>query len=85
MSHFALRFKKSGELARFNLSSNEGADFCADISVCLSDSKYDSIWITRERYEAAAAIVATDDWWNEVCNQFGSDALEVVEVEVVIK
>lgn len=82
--HYALRFKKSGRLATHSISSNGDADFCADVSVCLSDSKYDTIWITRDKYEAESAVEASDDWWNSVRNPYGKNALEVVEIEVKI-
>lgn len=85
MSHYALRFRKTGELVRHSLTSNDGADFSAEVSVCLSDSKYDPIWITNEEYMVKSALTATDDWWNAVRNPFKADDLEIVRVSVTVE
>jgi len=83
-SHYALRFtnRPGKPFVRYTMSSNADGDYCAEMSVVLSDSEYDSIWVTNEKHEVEAAIIATDDWWLSVRNPF-KEELEMVEVKVV--
>ena len=79
---YGLRFRKTQDLVRYSFTSNSEADFCADVSTVLSDSKYDPVWLCREEWQAKSALSSTDSWWNEVRNKFDQADLEVVQVAI---
>lgn len=90
---YALRFKDTKKLARFEVQSNGDAEFCGSLTytliepISVYDEQENSIWTTSD-YEKACLVVKTNvPWYNADAvdcpqNDFVG-RLEVVRLEAV--
>jgi len=88
---YGLRLKKTGQLLGVSTTSNEGSDFCGDVSHWLeAPGKYTSYdtWLVDDLLRAEYVRNFSTPWYNAGYatpgHDFEADELEVVSIEVSV-
>ena len=83
---YGLRLKKTGKLLGTNISSNEGADFCGDVSVRLDDYS-NNTWLVDSAINAEYVRNFSTAWYNadykNPSHNYEAEELEVVESIII--
>lgn len=84
MIFYAIRYGET--LLGFSVESNEGADFCNDVSATL-ETISDNVWTTTNRSSAERVIANDREWYNaSPCapswGGLDNNLMEIVEVTI---
>jgi len=88
MYRYAVQHIPTGNLCGFNVTSNDGRDFCDSVSYELNHIDGDNLWLASTYDEALHALDTNAEWYNAGYNtpeyRYERDQLRIVRLEINI-
>jgi hypothetical protein len=85
---YGLRHKESGEILGHSTASNDGMDFCGDVSVSLTRYSDDGYWLVDTIENAEYVRHNSTEWYNAGFStpnhDYEPDELEIIRVKTII-